>query len=135
MAALTHAGKAVYLPFGASGRCDLIYEDGGFLRRMQVKNGILRDRIVKFATCSNTNNAPRDYRRDVDIFGVYCDDLATVFLVPVDQVPLRAGYLRIAAPRNNQQRNIRWAEQFRLDWTPPVLTECEPAEVVEPEGG
>lgn len=125
VAALTHAGKAVYLPFGASGRCDLVYEDGASLRRMQVKNGILRNGIVKFATCSNTNNVPQDYRSDVDVFGVYCHDLATVFLVPVDQVPLRAGYLRVAAPRNSQQRNIRWAEQFRLDWSRPVLTEAE----------
>lgn len=95
------------------------------MHRMQVKNGLLRDRIVKFATCSNTKNVPADYREDVDFFGVYCHELQAVFVVPVGAVPLRAGYLRVAAPRNNQQRNIRWAEQFRLDWTPPVLTDAE----------
>jgi hypothetical protein len=94
VAALTHAGHAVYLPFGASGRCDLIFESSDGLARMQVKNGILRNGIVRFATCSNTRNVPIDYRNDVDVFGV---------------------------PRNNQQRNIRWAEQFRLDWSPPAL--------------
>ena len=62
-----------------------------------------------------------DYRQDVDVFGVYCHDLESVFVVPVDAVPLRAGYLRVAATRNAQLRNIRWAEQFRLEWAPPTL--------------
>jgi hypothetical protein len=31
------------------------------------------------------------------------------------------GHLRLAATRNGQQRNIRWAEQYRLDWSPPAL--------------
>ena len=126
MTALVHGGKAVYLPFGASGRCDLIYQDADGLHRMQVKNGILRGGIVRFATCSNTANVPIDYREDVDVFGVYCHELQSVFVVPVTSVPLRAGFLRVRPARNNQQRNIRWAEQFRLDWTPPVLSETEP---------
>ena len=121
MAALVHTGKLVYLPFGASGRCDLVFQDEQGIHRVQVKNGALRDGIVKFATCSNTNKIQIDYRQDVDVFGVYCHELASVFLVPVNAVPLRAGYLRITAPRNSQQRKIRWAEQYRLDWAPPTL--------------
>ena len=125
VAALTHAGKSVYLPFGGSQRCDLIFEDELGLHRVQVKNGVLRDRVVSFATCSHTKNVPRDYIGEVDFFGVYCHELASAFLVPIAAVPLRAGRLRIGAPRNSQQRNIRWAEQFRLDWSPPVLTTTE----------
>ena len=131
IAALVHAGKVVYLPFGASGRCDLVYSDDAGMHRMQVKNGILRSGCVRFATCSNTKNVPIDYRGDIDVFGVYCDELQSVFVVPVDVVPLRAGYLRVAAPRNSQQRNIRWAEQFRLEWSPPAL---RAADEVQPQG-
>ena len=125
IAALIHVGKTVYLPLGGSGRCDLIFEDVRGLHRVQVKNGVLGDRVVSFATCSNTKNVPKDYRGEIDYFGVYCDDLSAAFLVPVAAVPLRAGRLRIAAPRSNQQLNIRWAEQFRLDWTPPTLSETD----------
>ena len=73
------------------------------------------------AALTHAGKSVLDYRNDVDVFGVYCHELHAVFVVPVGAVPLRAGYLRVAAPRNNQQRNIRWAEQFRLDWTPPAL--------------
>lgn len=119
--ALIQCGKTVYLPFGASQRADLIFEDERGLHRVQVKNGVLGDRVVSFATCSNTKNIPRDYRGQIDYFGVYCHDLQAAFLVPVGEVPLRAGRLRIGAVRNNQQRNIRWADQFRLEWAPPTL--------------
>ena len=134
VAALVHAGKSVYLPFGASGRCDLIYADEAVLHRTQVKNGVLRNGVVRFPTCSNTKNSPVDYRRDVDDFGVYCHELASVFVVPVAVVPLRAAYLRVGAPRSQQQRGIRWAEQFRIDWSPARLdadpqlaTDADPA--------
>jgi PD-(D/E)XK endonuclease len=120
-AALVSAGKSVYLPFGGSQRCDLIFEDGDGLHRVQVKNGVLRDRVVNFNTCSNTNNVPKDYIGQIDFFGVYCHELGTAFLVPITAVPPTTGRLRIAAPRSNQQRNIRWAEQFRLEWSPPAL--------------
>ena len=122
-AALIQSGKTVYLPFGASQRADLIFEDDRGLHRVQVKNGVLGDRVVSFATCSNTKNIPKDYRGQIDYFGVYCHDLQAAFLVPVSEVPLRAGRLRIGATRNAQQRNIRWAEQFRLEWAPPSLEE------------
>jgi hypothetical protein len=122
MAALAHSGKRVYIPIGASGRCDLVFEDDAGLHRVQVKNGVLRDSIVCFRTASNTKNIPKDYRGDIDFFGVYCHDLESTFLVPVGVVPLRAGYLRVRPTRNGQAQNIRWAEQYRLDWSPPGLT-------------
>ncbi len=121
--ALVQAGKIVYLPFGGSQRADLVFEDERGLHRVQVKNGVLGDRVISFATCSNTKNVPKDYRGQIEYFGVYCHELQAAFLVPVAEVPLRAGRLRIGAVRNNQQRGIRWAEQFRLDWQPPALEE------------
>ena len=123
LAALVAVGKIVYMPIGASGRSDLIFEDEDGLHRVQVKNGLLRDGFVLFRTASNTKNVPKDYRGEIDFFGVYCDELASAFLVPVAAVPLRAGHLRVRAPRSAQRQGIRWAEQFRLEWSPPVLDE------------
>ena len=121
IAALILAGKTVYTPIGGSGRCDLLFQDATGISRVQVKNGVLRKTIVFFRTSSNTKNIPRDYRGQIDYFGVYCHDLLATFLVPVDAVPLRAGTLRLTPTRNNQGLGIRWAEDYRLAWSPAQL--------------
>jgi hypothetical protein len=121
VAALIQLGKVVYVPFGASGRCDLIFEDATGLARVQVKNAVCRGDIVFFRTASNTKNEPKDYRGQIDFFGVYCHDTASAYLVPVDAVPLRAGTLRLTPPANNQRKLIRWAQDYRLPWAPPQL--------------
>lgn len=123
IAALVQAGKTIYLPIGGSQRADLVFEDETGLHRVQVKSGSLDERVVIFATCSNTKNVPKDYRGEIDYFGVYCHELGAAFLVPVDGTPLRSAQLRLGPTRNNQTHKIRWAEQYRLDWTPPVLKE------------
>ena len=57
---------------------------------------------------------PRDYRGEVDVFGVYSPQLDEVFIVPVNDVATRLCSLRLAPPRNNQAVGIRWAEPYRL---------------------
>ena len=121
VSALVSPGVAVYLPFGGSQRCDLVFEDDKGLHRVQVKNGLLRGPVIDFATCSNTKNVPKGYQGQIEYFGVYCHELAAAFLVPFAVVPTRSARLRVGAPRSQQQRGIRWAEQFRLDWSPPRL--------------
>jgi hypothetical protein len=121
VAALVHVGKSVYVPFGASGRCDLIFEDASGIYRVQVKAGTVRNDVVFFRTCSNTNNEPKDYRGQVEFFGVYCHDTSSAYLVPVDHVPSRVGHLRLRPPLNNQRHGIRWAEEYRLPWAPAQL--------------
>lgn len=134
--ALVQAGHTVYLPLGSSQRADLVFENAEGLHRVQVKSGVVRDRVVVFATCSHTGSQLKDYRRDVEFFAVYCHVLESVFLVPVDAVPLRSGTLRLTSTRNGQRQGIRWAEQFRLEWSPPALEEGFTIEAPpEPPGG
>ena len=121
IAALAHVGKHVYLPLGASGRCDLIFEDESGTYRVQVKAGTVRDDVVFFRTCSNTKNEPKDYRGQVEFFGVFCHDTGSVYLVPVQEVPARAGHLRLRPTKNNQRHGIRWADDYRLPWSPAQL--------------
>ncbi len=54
-----------------------------------------------------------DYRGQAD-FGVYCPETDAVYLVPVSEVPLTEGALRVIPTRNNQMRKIRWAKDFEL---------------------
>src|SRR5437868_416540 len=113
--ALIQAGKHVYLPFfAADSRVDLVYEDSHGFHRVQCKTSRLLGDVIAFCTCSNTKNVRKDYRTDVDSFGVYCPELGQVFLVPVADVPARAGHLRLTPTRNGQAKGIRWARDYLL---------------------
>jgi hypothetical protein len=113
--ALVTAGKLVYLPiFGAHSRVDLVFEDDCGLYRVQCKTSRLVRTALMFRTCSNTGESPKDYRGEVDLFGVYAPELGQVYLVPVDHVPTRYGSLRIDPPRNAQVKGVRWARDYLL---------------------
>ena len=114
--ALTRAGRQVYLPFfAAHARVDLIFEDELGFHRVQCKTSRLRGDVVTFATCSNTKHVRKDYRGEVDLFGVYSPELDQVFMVPVGDVPLRLGHLRLRPARNGQSKGIRWAADYVVD--------------------
>ena len=101
--------------FNGHGRIDLLYQSAdGEMQRVQCKTSRLRDGCVVFRTCSNTGNVPLDYTGQIDVFGVYSPELDDVFLVPIEDVPTRLAFLRISPARNNQERHVRWAEQYRL---------------------
>lgn len=112
--ALTQCGYSVYLPFGASYRCDMIALNSDGLWRVQCKTGKLLKGCVMFATCSNTKNTPQDYREQIDFFGVYCAALCASYLVPVQDVSLRGASLRVDPVRNGQSKGVRWAEPYLL---------------------
>jgi len=112
------AGKHVYVPFfGAHSRVDLVFEDDVSFHRVQCKTSRLIGQVVAFNTCSNTKNVRKDYRGEADFFGVYSPELKRVFLVPVDEVPFRAGHLRLGPARNGQAKGIRRARDYLLDAT------------------
>ena len=119
-AALRLAGKRVYLPFfAADSRVDLIYEDDDGFHRVQCKTSrLVGDDVVSFWTCSNTNRVRKDYRGEVDVFGVYSPQLDQVFIVPVDHAPLRGCYLRLTPARNGQSKGVHWARDYLLEAPP-----------------
>jgi hypothetical protein len=114
LAALVCSGRDVLLPFGQR-RYDLAYEEQGRLVKVQCKTGWLRNGTIEFRTQSLVRGSVRDYRADVDLFGVYCHDLGAVYMVPVDDVPNRSrASLRLNPPRNGQRSKIRWASTYLL---------------------
>jgi hypothetical protein len=121
MATLYEAGYGLYVPFGENTRCDLIIERGDELWRVQVKTGRLRSGAVEFAVCSSYAHhrhpkiLKRTYEGEIDLFAVYCRDNSCVYLVPIDDVPLKTrATLRVKAPRNNQFRGVRWAADYEI---------------------
>ena len=123
LARLVQAGYQVLLPFGENVRYDLVIDDGGSLLRVQCKTGRLRRGAISFPTCSSTYHHPKNkgvadchqgYVGQADLFGIYCSETGSVYLVPVGEVGRREGSLRVAPAKNNQVKKVRWAREFEL---------------------
>jgi hypothetical protein len=80
----------------------------------------LRNGVVQFKTCSsyahhsNPASAARSYLGEIDYFAVDCPETSGVYLVPIEDVPLKwAGSLRVDDARNHQRWRIRYARNTR----------------------
>lgn len=118
-ASLTEAGYAVSKPLGDSQRYDLIIDDGQRLARVQVKTGRIRGDVVMFNCCSThghrrTSLTTRPYQGQIELLAVFCPDNGKVYLVPEADLTRSKIQLRLAAPRNNMAKTIRWASRYEL---------------------
>jgi hypothetical protein len=121
MLGLQAVGYGVLVPFGENTRYDLVIEEGDTLARVQCKTGRLRNGAVVFRPCSTYGHHPnprevrRDYIGQVDYFAVHCPETAGVYLIPIAELPNRnSAALRVAPPRNSQQRRIRLADKYLI---------------------
>jgi len=119
--ALSLEGYPVFLPFGENTRYDIVIDTGALLRRVQCKTGRLRQGAVVFRTCSTYGHHPnpkiirRDYEGEIDDFAVYCPELGSVYLIPIEDVPTRtSAMLRVSPPRNGQFKRIRLAAAYEI---------------------
>jgi hypothetical protein len=118
LGALVKRGYAVLLPFGVNQRYDMVLDLEGRFVRAQCKTGRLRRGGVEFSTKSvwvNSQGAHwRGYAGEADVFLVYCPDLDTVYLVPLEVTPISSMLLRIDSTLNRQSRRVHWAADYLL---------------------
>jgi hypothetical protein len=123
LARLVQAFPQVLVPFGENCRYDLVIAEGDRFIRVQCKTGRLRKGVITFHASSLTYHHPRNrgtryhshhYRDQADMFGVYCPELDKVYLVPVEEVGINQGSLRVESTKNNQVRKIRWARDYEV---------------------
>jgi PD-(D/E)XK endonuclease len=122
MAALRSAGFALLVPFGENTRYDLVIDDGVSLGRVQCKTGRLRKGAVRFKACSSyahhrrtEGSRTRPYSGEVDFFAIHCPETDGVYLVPLDDLPVKhQGALRVEKPLNAQRKHIRFAEKYEI---------------------
>jgi PD-(D/E)XK endonuclease len=119
LAHLLRTYETVLIPFGNGRRYDLVVDDGSRFLRVQCKTGSLRKGVIEFNTASITHPAGgitgrRHYRGQVDYFAVYCQATDRVYLVPVDDVGISKGYLRLDASLNSQTKGLRWAKDYEM---------------------
>lgn len=115
---LAKCGYLISVPIGENCRYDLVADDGERLYRVQVKTGRLRKGVVVFNAYSahSHRGGPRCrmYTNDIDFFGVYCPGTDSTYLVPISELPVVQGNLRVEPPLNKQSRKMRWAADFLL---------------------
>jgi len=114
-------GYVVLTPYGGNQRYDLVIEDAeGQFWRMQCKTAWMDEdgAVLRFNTAisnvTGKNRQPRNYRGQCDYFAVYKEELNKVYLIPVDQVGISQGCLRLAPTKRNQDRQVRWAKDYEL---------------------
>jgi hypothetical protein len=118
--ALNSRGFATYLPFGENTRTDVIVDYGRRLSRVQCKTGRLINGSVEFRTASSYLHHPnpkihsRPYNGEIDEFGVFCPQIGTVYIVPIDHLPQTMATLRVDPPRNGQIERIRRAADYEI---------------------
>jgi len=117
LAKLLKKGYAILLPFGDSQRYDLVLDKNGQFFRVQCKSGRVRNGCIRFNSSSTQwykGHRRKNYKGQVDYFGVYCPDLDKTYLIPVNVVGETQGILRITKPKNNQAKYIRWCNAFEI---------------------
>jgi hypothetical protein len=63
----------------------------------------------------NPKPVRRGYSGEIDEFAVYCPELGSVYLVPIEDVGTQmAVMLRVDPPRNNQYKRIRLAAAYEI---------------------
>lgn len=118
-AEITKHGYQVCYPFGDSSRYDLVADLNGKFVKVQCKNGRYIDGTIAFDTCggrAGEGKLTSDYKGEVDLFGVYCIELNTSYLIPVEDVGIRSCTLRITKTKYNCP-NSRFAKDFLLSET------------------
>lgn len=113
LARLLLNGEVVLQPFGDNQRYDLVVDRSGSFLRIQCKTGRIHNGVIRFQSSSNAGGGPkRGYRGEIDLFGVYCPDNDTVYMVPVNDAPESATMLRIDEPIVRRS-TMRWALDYQ----------------------
>ena len=121
---LLQVGYNVLLPVGQMHRYDLVIEDAdGQLWKVQVKTGRLTKEgaTVTYSNVSQTyhyngvgdrgGTRRQSYLGQVDYFAIYAEELQKVYLIPTTHA---TGILRLKATKNNQEKLVRWAKDYKL---------------------
>jgi hypothetical protein len=76
---------------------------------------------IKWNACSSYAHHPNpkvtklDYLGEIEYFGLHCRETGTVYLVPIEDVPVKKqGSIRVLPARNSQRKYIRDASRYEI---------------------
>jgi hypothetical protein len=116
LAAFVAAGYLVSVPFGSGHKYDFVVDDSTRLLRVQCKTGRVKNGTLLFNAYSQSGNGSvkMSYRGLADLFAVLNPEDDKVYLVPVEDVGVTVGSLRLTPTLNRQAQRVRWAESYLL---------------------
>jgi hypothetical protein len=100
---------------------DLVAEAGGEFHRLQVKTAYesKHDGAVVFRTRSVRTKSEgyerEGYEGEVDYFAVFNVGEEEIYLVPIEDAGATTTTIRYEPAANNNQANVNWHEEYRLD--------------------
>lgn len=111
----------IYFPFGNTAKSDLIAEHKNRLYRIQCKfahisyleNGEIDYAVFKTYTSTRHNDKIQYTKEDIDFFATVINDQG--YLIPVEDITSIEQRLRFARPKNNQTKNVTYAENYILE--------------------
>lgn len=114
-------GFNVSVPLNPASRYDMIVDAYGHLFKVQCKSSKPYNDGdgFMFHTYSTNKINGKYYKQsyepeDVDLFATVFND--NVYIIPRDQVTTHTVTMRLLPPANNQQQNVRYANNYRLDY-------------------
>jgi hypothetical protein len=123
--AIVHAaiklGIGVYRPLSDGERCDLVFDLGERLARVQCKWASLHGGVVAIRAYSCRRSSRGVLKRgysphEIDAVAGYCLALDRCFYIPMEWLGSRTTVqLRLRPTRNNQRDRINWAEDFAFE--------------------
>jgi PD-(D/E)XK endonuclease len=123
LARLTELGYNCLIPWGNDRRYDIAIDNEGQLLRLQCKTGRYNEKkgIIEFNTAitdhargERGSHVRRGYVGQADYFGIYCPELGTLYLVPVEDAPKGIASLRVRPTKNGQVKGVLMAETYLL---------------------
>lgn len=121
-------GIPVLIPWGDKERYDLVIEWYNSFYRVQVKtsNEIRNGAVICYTHSSHDHTTHKNhykYQGQVDFFCFYNFQLDKCALVPMSVIGKKGNIsLRIAPPKNNQTKDIKYFDDFSIDKTLCVET-------------
>ena len=119
LAKMVELGIPVAIPFGDNERYDLIIEDKGQLKKIQVKYSSQQDSpgSVIFKTASSTNHTTNKhcdtYENDVDGFLLYNGITDEVYYLPIETIGAKKTItIRIEPSKNGQTKNCLMSQDY-----------------------
>jgi hypothetical protein len=119
--AAARLGIVVCRPMTEGRRYDFVFDADHQLLRVQCKWGTREGDIVRCRLSTARHSPVTGYIRttytveEVDAVAIYCHELNSVYLLPIEEVAGQTYlHLRLTPARNNQQRGCRMADDYRL---------------------
>jgi hypothetical protein len=109
------SGWNIYKPFDQNCRADLLIEKENKFKKIQIKyctpyKGVLRVELIH----PGKNRKPY-CASDIDAIGVFDAKNENFYLIPLNDIlPKQEIWIRVDKPANKQERNINWAEKYKI---------------------